>query len=109
MKGKIVLLPFPFTDLQESKLRPALVLYEDKIDIVVAFISSQIQNYSDKTDILILKNNPSFLRTGLKKESVVKLNKIATVLKELAVGEIGEIDDFMRDQINNKLYDLLRL
>lgn len=42
MKGKIVLVPFPFTDLSASKLRPALVLYEGYRDVVVAFISSKI-------------------------------------------------------------------
>ena len=41
MKGKIVLIPFPFTDLTATKLRPALVLYEGEKDVIVAFISSR--------------------------------------------------------------------
>jgi mRNA interferase MazF len=42
MKGKIVLVPFPFTDLTAGKLRPALVIYEREKDVVMAFISSKI-------------------------------------------------------------------
>ncbi|MEM3464070.1 MAG: type II toxin-antitoxin system PemK/MazF family toxin, partial [Candidatus Bathyarchaeia archaeon] len=42
MKGKIVLIPFPFTDLTRTKLRPALVLFEGEKDVIVAFISSRI-------------------------------------------------------------------
>ena len=42
MKGKIVLIHFPFTDLTAAKLRSALVLCEGKRDVVVAFISSKV-------------------------------------------------------------------
>lgn len=42
MKGKIILVPFPFTDLTATKLRPALVLLEGEQDVVVAFISSKV-------------------------------------------------------------------
>ena len=33
MKGKIVLIPFPFTDFTTAKLGPALVLHEGKSDV----------------------------------------------------------------------------
>jgi len=42
MKGKIVLIHFPFTDFKTLKKRPALVILERDYDVIVAFISSKI-------------------------------------------------------------------
>ena len=59
MKGKIVLIPFPFTDLTATKLRPALVLYEGEKDVVVAFISSRTDK-PKSVDITINEKNAEF-------------------------------------------------
>jgi mRNA interferase MazF len=90
-KGKIVLIPFPFTDLSSSKRRPALILLERKEDVVVAFISSRIPPILEDQIILINKNHKEFLNTGLKDDSVIYLDKITTIAKDLITGEIGEI------------------
>lgn len=109
MKGKIVLIPFPFTDLTGTKLRPALVLVEGEEDCVVAFISSRVPARPSTTEILIPEDHEEFARTGLKRASIVRLDKVATVSKSLMLGEIGEIGEVLRGDINRRLREIFQL
>jgi len=103
-KGDIVLIPFPFTDLKGNKNRPALILINSELDITLAFISTQL-NWKEETDILLkpTKNN------GLKKESLVRLSKLATIDKNLALGRIGRMDANDLKQVNINLIKLFKL
>ena len=103
MKGKIVLIHFPFTDLTDTKLRPALVIHESENDVVVAFISSKISGHLQDSDFLISMDHPAFLSTGLKVSSVIKFDKIATISKDLIEGEIGEVTSDLADECNTLL------
>ncbi|KCZ72220.1 PemK-like protein [Candidatus Methanoperedens nitroreducens] len=109
MKGKIVLVPFPFTDLTAVKLRPALVIYEGREDVILAFISSKIQSDLSEVDVLVTKNHKGFRRAGLKVDSIIKLDKIATVLKDLIVGELGELDEELKNDVNQKLKKIMEI
>lgn len=109
MKGKIVLIPFPFTDLTATKLRPALVLHEGDHDVVLAFISSKTHARTGSAEVIIPTSHAGFLKSGLKVDSVIRLDKIATVLKDLMVGELGELDDDLKAEVNTKLAALFRL
>ena len=109
MKGKIVLVPFPLTDLTAAKLRPALVIYEGKKDVVMAFISSKLPSELSETDVLITKTDTGFKKSGLKVDSIIKLDKVATVLKDLVVGELGELDEELRQEVNRKLKKILEM
>jgi len=101
--------PFPFTDLTAAKLRPALVIYEGEKDVVMAFISSKIPSEISDVDISITKTHVGFGRSGLKVDSVIKLDKIATVLKDLIVGELGELDEELKQEVNRKLKRIMEI
>jgi mRNA interferase MazF len=108
LKGKIVLIPFPFTDLTATKLRPALVLYEGEKDVVVAFISSRTDK-PKPVDIPINEKNAEFKQTGLKLTSTIKLDKVATISKDLIIGEIGEIGPKLKKEVNRKITEIYNL
>lgn len=77
-KGDIVLVPFPFTNLTGTKVRPALVLVVDTFDITLAFITSKIFSKSVfDVDILPSAEN------GLKAPFVIRLSKLAIFRKNL--------------------------
>ena len=103
-KGDIVLLPFPFTDLSGTKNRPAVVLTQNDLDVTVAFITTQI-HYKEDTDIIILPNHIN----GLKKDSLIRLSKIATIDKSIVLGRLGELDSFLMREVNNNLKILFDL
>ncbi len=87
--GAIVLTDFPFTDLTATKRRPALVISTDndrRTDVIVAYITSIPR---DDPDAMAMAPTS---RTGLKVESSVRFDKIATINKNIIAGRIGDAD-----------------
>jgi mRNA interferase MazF len=103
-KGDIVLVPFPFSDLSGSKFRPSLILIETEKDVTVAFITTQIQ-WKEPTDLLLKPTN----NNGLKKESLIRLSKLATIDKDIVVGLLGSLSNEEMTELNTNLKILLLL
>ncbi len=103
-KGDIVLISFPFTNLNGEKLRPAVILIDSNYDVTVCFVSSQLKSV-EKTDI-ILKTNT---KNGLKKDSFIKTSKIATLDKTLIKGQLGKLDQNEIELLNEQLRFLFQL
>lgn len=103
-KGDIVLIKFPFTDLSGSKLRPAVILAETEMDLTVCFITTQLQ-WQETTDVQLMANSSN----GLKKHSLIRTSKIATLDKSLATGLLGKLSTNELGDLNNKLKISLKL
>src|SRR5258706_3814520 len=103
-KGDIVLITFPFTDLSGSKLRPAVILTDTTLDLTVCFITTQIQ-WQEPTDVTLLPN----LTNRIKKQSLIRTSKIATLDRSLGKGLLGRLTPNELTELNNKLKLLLQL
>ena len=103
-KGDIVLITFPFTDLSGTKLRPAVVLAETPLDITVCFITTQIQ-WQESFDVMLTPSS----QNGLRKTSILRVGKIATLDRSLAKGLLGTLNATELALLNTKLKELLQL
>lgn len=85
--GTIVLVPFPFTNLEQSTVRPALIISRKNKsdDVILAFITTK----QEKNGLFIDKENPEFSQSGLKVPSTIRFDKIATLHKKIILGELG--------------------
>jgi len=105
MKGDIVLVPFPNSDLTLGKLRPALVLFEDDMEneTTIAYISSKTPIIPSPCDILVTRGTQSFNESGLKMNSVIKMNKIATIKNRFIAGLLGSADAALQSEVNKAI------
>ena len=103
-KGDVILIVFPFTDLSGNKLRPALVLAETPDDLTVLFITTQLK-WKEETDVTILPDS----NNGIKKQSLLRISKIATIDKTLVKGKLGFINTIIQNEVDAKLKTYLQL
>lgn len=89
--GDIILVPFPFAELTNKKVRPAVVVCEttDKYrDLVVCSVSSVLQTVLSENEILLHPDKMNNLRAI----SVIKVDRIFTVKRHDVIANIGELD-----------------
>jgi len=72
--GDVIVASVQFTDTDEVKVRPAVVLFEELTNVVIAGITSN----------LTMKGIPLSKSEGAIKDSVIKLNYIFTISNEMA-------------------------
>ena len=83
--GEIYLCRFPFTSGAVSKPRPALVLFDLRIDVLICRITSAAR--SGPLDIPIAE----WVAAGLAKPSIAKLDRLVTAEKSLLGRRLGEL------------------
>jgi mRNA interferase MazF len=103
-KGDIVLVPFPFTDLSGNKIRPALILIVSETFVTVCFLTTKIQMRSE-FDLIV---SPSG-KNGLKINSLIRLNKLTTIDKDLVIGRLGTLEKEYVILLNDNLKKIFRL
>ena len=103
--GSIVLVPFPFSDLSESKLRPAVVLAEiSRNDFVLCQVTSN--PYADPNAVEL--TDEAFAEGSLERVSYARPGKLFTANLQLFEGEAGALKEEPRTEIVERVVRLLR-
>ncbi|HEX7319699.1 MAG TPA: type II toxin-antitoxin system PemK/MazF family toxin [bacterium] len=88
VKGDVVVVPFPFSDLTQAKRRPALVIASlDGDDLILSQITSRL--ISDKYSIFL--NDSDFSEGTLKQTSNIRPNRIFTADSHIVLYKVGTI------------------
>lgn len=103
--GTIVLVPFPFTDLSQTKVRPALaVAYAGRGDWVLCQITSN--PYGDLQAVELVDSD--FDRGSLSRTSFVRPGKLFTANDSLFVADLGLLHTTSLSTIIDAVIALLR-
>ena len=86
--GSVILVPFPFSDLSQSKIRPALVLADaGRGDWILCQITSK--PYADRRAVRL--DETGFTSGGLQLTSYVRPGKLFTANETLMLESVGQL------------------
>ena len=105
IKGDVVVIPFPFSDLSGSKRRPALIVSNlEGYDLILCQITSK--NIKDKYAIDL--KDDDFAVGGLRQESNIRPNKIFTADKDIILYKIGSLKDSKIQEVINRIIEIIK-
>jgi len=105
--GDVILVAFPFTNLQATKKRPAVIIschayQQNRPDVILMAITSQLKNEITIGEYIL----QDWHDAGLLKPSMFK-PLIATLEQNKIVKVIGKLSDIDREELGNALHAIL--
>jgi len=105
VKGDVVVVPFPFSDLTQAKRRPALIVSVlEGDDLILSQVTSQFvkDSYAVSIDV------KDFEEGGLKQKSNVRPNRLFTADGPIVLYRIGNLKRDKMNEIVEKIIEIIR-
>lgn len=96
--GEVILCEVQYTDTFEIKKRPALVLFEDKGNIIVLGITSNLN----------MEGIPLTKKEGAIKDSIIKLNYIFTISEKMVKKSLFSISEEKKKKVKEELISRIK-
>ena len=105
VKGDVVVIPFPFSDLSQSKRRPALVLAPLQGNDTIL---CQITSKNIKDNYAISVDEADFESGSLKQAGNIRTNRLFTADTHIILYRIGIIKKNKLNQVINKVVEIIK-
>jgi len=105
VKGDIVVLPFPFSDLSKSKKRPALIVAKLKGDDIIL---CQITSEARIDDYSIILEDKDFKQGKLNLNSLIRPNRLFTADKSIIIYKVGSLKESKIKEVEKVLINIIK-
>lgn len=105
VKGDVVVVPFPFSDLSQSKRRPALVLASLAGDDVVL---CQITSQRVRDQYAIPLEDSDFATGSLERSSNIRPNRLFTADGAIVAYQVGTLANYKISETTEAVVSILR-
>jgi mRNA interferase MazF len=104
VRGDVVVVPFPFSNLSTAKRRPALVLASLQGDDVLL---CQITSQTTRDDYAVALTEQDFTEGTLRKPSNVRPNRLFTADKGIVLYRVGRISPTKTEEAIRRIVQIL--
>jgi mRNA interferase MazF len=110
----VVMVDLPFTDTGKAKVRPALIVQNDRDNqkirkTVIAMITGNTRRKGDPSHVYVDPNDPDGASSGLSFPSLVSCNNLFTIEQDSILQVIGHLSDVLKNQLTDCLKAALEL
>jgi mRNA interferase MazF len=107
LRGTVVLVPFPFTDLSGRKRRPALVVSPGRFHdegLILCAITSRVPERLSAWDVSLAAGDMADEK--LPRASIIKVSKLFTMHKKLVAARYGTVKEQKLQNVLERLRSL---
>jgi mRNA interferase MazF len=113
-RGAVVLVDFPFTDLAQAKVRPALVIQNDADNqrlrkTVIAMITGTLKRRGDPSHVFVDPNTAEGASSKLHGRSLISCVNLYTIEQNSILRVLGHLSDVLLRQLDASLKAALEL
>jgi mRNA interferase MazF len=113
-RGDVVLIDFPYPSGIGSKVRPALVVQNDRdnqrlVNTILVQITSVTHRALEPTQLLIELNSDAGIVSGLRQDSVINCANFLTVARFKILRHLGSLPEALMLQVNRGLNAALEI
>ncbi|RUT05915.1 mRNA interferase PemK [Dulcicalothrix desertica PCC 7102] len=105
VKGDVVIVPFPFSDLTQTKRRPALIIGTlQGSDLILCQITSRL--IAD--DYAISLESDDFSLGNLKQSSHIRPNRLFTADRQIIISKVGQVKPEKLNEVITTIVNILQ-
>jgi mRNA interferase MazF len=111
-RGDVVIVDFPFTDSGQSKVRPAVVVQNDRDNqqlrkTVIVLVTGNLRRQNDPSHLFIDPSHPDGADSGLSFPSLASCYNLFTIEQHAIMQVIGHLSGVLMQKLNDSLKSAL--